>query len=81
MDEVLDVVNKKDEVIGQALKSECHNNGLWHRGVAIIVINKKGDILIQKRSPKKEKSPNKLCISASGMLQRERIIFRQLKEN
>jgi len=63
---MLDIVDENDKVIGQALKSECHKKGLKHRCVAIIVMNKKGEILIQKRSPETEECPNKLCISASG---------------
>jgi 16S rRNA (adenine1518-N6/adenine1519-N6)-dimethyltransferase len=66
MDEIVDVADEKDDIIGEALKSECHEKGLWHRGVAIIVKNKQNKILIQKRSPYKEKRPNLLCISASG---------------
>lgn len=66
MDEMLDVVDENDKIIGKAFKSECHKKGLKHRGVAIIVENRNHEILIQKRSSNKKEDPNKLCISASG---------------
>ncbi len=66
MDEMIDVVDEKNEVISEATRSEVHKKGLWHRGVSIIVKNSKGEILLQMRSSKKETSPNLLCLSASG---------------
>jgi len=39
-DELLDLVNEKNEVIGQALKSEMHQKGILHRTVIAEVIGK-----------------------------------------
>lgn len=66
-DEIVDQVDEKDNVIGECLKSECHKKGLWHRGAAVFVFNKKGELLIQKRSPNVRR-PNLLSSSAAGHL-------------
>lgn len=45
------IVNKKDKIIGTETKEKCHRgNGVMHRGFSILVFNKKGQILISKRS-------------------------------
>jgi len=55
MDEILDIVNEKDEVIGQKPRKEVHSSNMIHRGVHVFVFNSKGEILLQKRSMKKDK--------------------------
>jgi isopentenyldiphosphate isomerase len=58
--EFFDIVNEKDDVIGRALRSDCHSNPkLIHRGVFVVVTNNKGDILLSKRSMKKDTNPGK----------------------
>lgn len=65
-DEVFDVVNEADEVIGQSSRKEIHEKGLIHRAVHILVRNKHGDILLQKRSPWKDRHPGVWDSSAAG---------------
>jgi len=36
-DELVDVVNERDEVIGQEMKSKCHKEGILHRISAIFL--------------------------------------------
>jgi isopentenyldiphosphate isomerase len=52
MDELLDIINENDEVIGEARYSECHKKGLLHRGVHVLFFKDETyqKILIQKRS-------------------------------
>ncbi|MFC2143345.1 NUDIX domain-containing protein [Candidatus Aenigmatarchaeota archaeon] len=58
MTEYFDVVDEDDNVIGRATRKECHsNNKLIHRGVHIFVFNSKGEILLEKRSMKKDLYP------------------------
>jgi isopentenyl-diphosphate delta-isomerase type 1 len=58
--EYFDIVNEKDEIIGKATRKECHSNPkLIHRGIFVIVVNKKGEILLSKRSMKKDTNPGK----------------------
>lgn len=64
-DELVDVVNENNVVIGLAQKSECHKKGLWHRSAVIFIFNNQGHLLIQKRSPLVER-PNKWAASAAG---------------
>lgn len=51
--EAVDIVDKIGKVIGKATRSQVYKEGLLHPAVSIIVVNKKGQIFIQRRSPKK----------------------------
>ena len=50
-EEIFDVVDDRDEVIGQAPRSEVHRRQLRHRAVHVLVLNARGEIFLQKRSP------------------------------
>lgn len=47
------LVDKKDREIGVEEKIKAHKKGLLHRAFSILVFNKKGDILLQKRAKSK----------------------------
>ncbi len=66
MDELVDVVDENDIVVGQKMKNECHKNGVRHRVVGILLFNKDGDIWLQSRSKEKTVSGRYLDFSASG---------------
>ncbi len=67
--ELIDVLDENRNNTGKILsREEVHKRGLWHKTVHIWVINKKGDILLQKRSPMKKTSPNMWTTSVSGHL-------------
>ena len=65
-DEIFDVVNERDEVIGQAPRAEVHRRGLMHRAVHVLVFNAVGSIFLQKRSMTKDRQPGLWESSASG---------------
>ncbi|OGD08383.1 hypothetical protein A2899_01460 [Candidatus Amesbacteria bacterium RIFCSPLOWO2_01_FULL_49_25] len=66
-DELLDLVNDKDEVVGTVLKSRAHQDPkLIHREIAIAVFNNKGEVLLQQRSMNKANDPGKWTITAAG---------------
>lgn len=67
-DEIIDVVDENDKVIGKEWKSICHKKGLIHRTSTIFVLNSKNELLLQKRIPTKELYPNKWCSSCAGHL-------------
>ncbi len=68
-DEVFDVVDAEDRVIGQATRAQVHEQGLTHRAVHILVFNKKTHAcLLQKRSAWKDKHPGVWDSSAAGHL-------------
>lgn len=66
--EVFDVVNERNEVIGQLTRGEVHQRKLLHRAVHIFVINSRGKIYLQQRSHLKDVSPLKWDSSAAGHL-------------
>jgi isopentenyl-diphosphate delta-isomerase len=65
-DELFDVVDAKDRVIGQAQRGEVHAKGLWHRAVHVLVFNRAGHIFLQKRSMSKDMSPGLWDSSCAG---------------
>ncbi len=65
-EEIFDVVNERDEVIGQQPRSEVHRRGLMHRAVHVLVFNAAGQVFLQKRSMKKDRQPGLWDSSASG---------------
>jgi isopentenyl-diphosphate delta-isomerase type 1 len=67
MEEYLEIINDKGEIIGQAPRSEIHGNpGLMHRVVHVLVFNRDGEILLQKRSMKKDVAPGRWDTSVGG---------------
>jgi len=66
--EIFDVVNERDEVIGQVPRPVVHRQGLRHRAVHILVFNRSGELFLQKRSARKDNHPGVWDSSASGHL-------------
>jgi isopentenyldiphosphate isomerase len=67
-EEIFDLVNERDEVIGQAPRKEVHARGLWHRAIHVLVFNSRGEVFLQKRSLKKDIAAGKWDSSSSGHL-------------
>jgi isopentenyl-diphosphate delta-isomerase type 1 len=65
-EEIFDVVNERDEVIGHAPRSEVHARSLLHRAVHVLVFNARGEVFLQKRSMFKDRQPGVWDSSASG---------------
>ena len=65
-EEIFDVVNERDEVIGRQRRSEVHRLGLMHRAVHVLVFNASGEVFLQKRSLSKDRQPGLWDSSASG---------------
>ncbi len=65
-DEIFDIVNERDEVIGQAPRKEVHARGLWHRAIHVLVFNTCGEVFLQKRSMLKDTAKGKWDSSTSG---------------
>ncbi len=66
--EMFDVVDERDQVIGQAPRGEVHARQLWHRAVHVFVFNKHGELLLQQRSMLKDEHPGVWGSSVSGHL-------------
>lgn len=67
-EELFDVVNDRDEVIGRRPRSEVHRLGLKHRAVHVLLFNRRGELFLQKRSLTKDCFPGTWDSSASGHL-------------
>jgi isopentenyldiphosphate isomerase len=85
MEERFPLVNGKGEVTGCAFRSECHNGSkLLHPVVHLHVFNKKGEILLQKRSMNKDIQPGKWDTSVGGHVDYgetiEEALYREVRE-
>jgi 16S rRNA (adenine1518-N6/adenine1519-N6)-dimethyltransferase len=67
-EEMFDVVDEHNKVIGVQSRHEVHTQKLRHRAVHIFVFNKRGELFLQKRSRWKDKQPRKWDSSAAGHL-------------
>jgi isopentenyl-diphosphate delta-isomerase len=65
-EDIFDIVNERDEVIGRAPRSEVHARGLLHRAVHIHVFNARGELFLQKRSKTKDREPSRWGAACSG---------------
>jgi isopentenyl-diphosphate delta-isomerase type 1 len=67
-DEIFDVVNDRDEVVGQATRAEVHARRLLHRAVHVLVFGADGRVFLQQRSKLKDTSPGCWSSACSGHL-------------
>ena len=67
-EEIFDVVDDRDRVIGKQTRQEVHRRGLKHRAIHLLVFNQRGEVFLQKRSFKKDTFPGAWDSSASGHL-------------
>jgi isopentenyl-diphosphate delta-isomerase type 1 len=65
-EEIFDIVNERDEVIGQMPRPQVHREGRKHRAVHVLVFNARGELFLQKRSMTKDTFPGAWDSSASG---------------
>ncbi len=66
-DELIDQVDKNDNVVGTIWKSEAHGNpDIIHREDRAIIFDKKGEVLLQQRSFSKKNGPGLWVETAAG---------------
>lgn len=65
-EELFDVVDVDDRVVGTEYRSIVHRKQLMHRAIHVFVFNSAGQLYLQKRSLKKDSSPGKWVSSCSG---------------
>lgn len=85
MIEYFDVLKENGEFEGRTETREiCHEKGLWHKAVAMFMINSKGQVLLQKRSANKKLWPNMWDMTAGGHVLAGELgfeaIIREIKE-
>lgn len=67
MAEFFDVLDEKGNYTNKTEERYiCHRDGLYHKAVALFIINSKGQVLLQRRSPNKRMWPNMWDITAGG---------------
>ncbi|HLC59063.1 MAG TPA: NUDIX domain-containing protein [archaeon] len=71
MEELIDVVNKNNVVIGSATMKEVYEKKLNHRIVHVLIFNAKDEIFLQKQSMKKRFCPGYWTTSAGGHVQKD----------
>ena len=64
--EIIDVVDINDNIIGQSYRQQVHDKNLLHRSTHILVFNNTGELFLQKRSMNKDESPGLWDSSAAG---------------
>jgi isopentenyl-diphosphate delta-isomerase type 1 len=67
-DELIIIVDEKDNFIKTASRREMRANNLTHRATSIFVLNKEKEFLIQKRSEKKEFCPGYYDLNFGGVV-------------
>jgi isopentenyl-diphosphate delta-isomerase type 1 len=67
-EEIFDVVDDHDQVVGTAARSDVHARKLRHRAVHVFLFNLKGELFVQKRAATKDSFPRCYDSSASGHL-------------
>lgn len=65
-EEIFDVVDEEDRVIGQASRSDCHDNRLTHRSVMFFVFDSEKRVLVTKRTLNKDFFPGYFIIVLGG---------------
>ena len=65
-DEVFDVVDEHDRVIGREFRREIHRRSLRHRAIHIFWLRSDGQLCLQRRSYAKDNSPGLLSTSCAG---------------
>ena len=84
MDEILEVVDEQNGVIGTEKRSVIIRDKLMHRAVTLFIVNGKGQIMVGKRSKEKEESPDRYSFPVSGHLKQgespDETMKREVKE-
>lgn len=65
-DEVFDVVDERDVVVGREYRREIHRRSLIHRAIHIFWLRGDGQLCLQRRSYAKDNCPGLLSSSCAG---------------
>jgi isopentenyl-diphosphate delta-isomerase type 1 len=64
--ELVIVVDENDYVMDYLPRKKTHDKKLLHRTISILVFNEKNQVMLQKRSMKKDSNPGKWSNAAGG---------------
>jgi isopentenyldiphosphate isomerase len=83
-DEVVDIIDENDKVIGKTTKNIARGKNILHRGAHVVVFNSDGKLFVQKRSKTKLVHPGLWGLGAGGWVSSgedyETAAKRELKE-
>jgi 16S rRNA (adenine1518-N6/adenine1519-N6)-dimethyltransferase len=82
--ELLAVVDDEDHPVEPRDRATIHREGLMHRAVHVFILNRQGDLFLQKRSHRKDRFPDRWDSSAAGHVDAgesyDDCAYRELKE-
>ncbi|MGW0704551.1 NUDIX hydrolase [Streptomyces sp. NPDC002643] len=67
-DEILDIVDENDQVIGQAPRGEVYARGMRHRAVFVLARDGEGRIFVHRRTPTKLIFPSLYDLFVGGVV-------------
>ncbi|CAN5666369.1 NUDIX domain-containing protein [soil metagenome] len=67
-EEIADLVDEDDVVVGQATRAEIRARNLRHRGVGVLVRNKVGAVYVHRRTESKDVFPGLFDMFVGGMV-------------
>jgi 8-oxo-dGTP pyrophosphatase MutT (NUDIX family) len=67
-DELVDLVDEHDRVLGTITRAEMRQSVAWHRAVYVMVQDRAGRVLLQQRSFDKDLAPGAWDIGAGGVV-------------
>lgn len=66
-EEIFEIVDEQGRVIGTAPRRRCHGDpSLLHQSIHVFVLNRDGELFLQRRSLKKDTQPGKWDTSVGG---------------
>ena len=68
-DEMIDIYDSEMNLLGVAMKSQAHKEGLWHKVFHCWIISEDGNVWLQLRGSDKNLYPNLLDVSCGGHIQ------------
>ena len=67
-DEIVTIVDEKNNVTGSAPRSVMRAKGLPHRATYVLVFSSTGELYVQKRTPVKDIYPGYYDVAAGGVV-------------
>ncbi|MCC6847649.1 MAG: NUDIX domain-containing protein [Deltaproteobacteria bacterium] len=67
-EEIVDVVDEDDRVVGRVTRAEMRRRNLLHRAVYIIVRNERGDFFVHLRTTTKDVYPGRWDVTVGGVV-------------
>ena len=67
-DELVDLVDEHDRVVGVVSRRDMRSTRAWHRAVYVLVLDSHGRVLVQQRSALKDFAPGCWDIGAGGVV-------------